>query len=272
MKTPAKSLFLMICVLPLALFNISCATNKISEHPGLISGSPRGYIDFYAATPFGMWMRDLEEGPTTCGSWQIRPMMSLEGFKFYKKNNGDFFWIGEVKELTWPGTLSSIIYRPIADNFSAARVPMPVGDHLIHVGMDTTRCSPPPDVMEKIEAGDEKYNTWWITEVPVYRDRITLVQIHAQKEEDAFRVYLFKAPVALPVPENEEKFGPNPKAYPEYLELLQDPFWGFRWYAAKRLRFVGNETTIPVIKDRLRVETHKDVRNELEKALEKLGG
>jgi HEAT repeat protein len=63
---------------------------------------------------------------------------------------------------------------------------------------------------------------------------------------------------------------PDPNSYDALVKMLQDEGWGFRWYAARRIRYIGNKSTVPIIEKRLKTEEHKDVRNELEKALKKL--
>lgn len=266
-----KRLFVLASIVSLISFGCSGMGTgvKVVKHPGLDSGKPTGYVEMWVPTVFGMWMKNLEEGPATCDTIHVS-LLDL----------GKDEYLCTTKVPSWPGNLDSIKNRPIADNFSVCRFEMPAGEYEIKLVPDPG-CYP-EGMAQKFKSGGYAAPGMTSTTytVPAYRDKI-LVEANAvnlfmldfwYKDDEAFSVAWAPDPtVLLPVPEKPLKIDPYPIYYDSYIKLLEDPHWGFRWYAAKRLRFIGNESTVPIIEERLKVEEHKDVRNELEKALKKLG-
>lgn len=266
---PRRSLVLAAV---LSLFIFGCmppgGVKKVVVYPGLeSSGKLIGYLEVWVPTSFGMWMKDLEEGPSTCDT-----------FRIWAGGMGDDEYLGITKVLAWPGTLGNIKYRPIADNFSVTRFPMPVGRHDLYVAAGI-ECYP-SDIQNKFATGayggpgyvGTSYSVpVFPMEVDVPPNAIRLYKLALMREEDEFIVSQQWSDTLLPVPENPKKMDPDPNSYSALVRMLDDGDWGFRWYAAKRLRFIGDRSTVPIIQEHLKVETHKDVRNELEKALEKLG-
>jgi hypothetical protein len=240
--------------------------HKVAEYPGLESAQSIGYLEIWAPTSFGMWMKDLEEGPSTCDT-----------FRVWKSGMDEGDYLGITKVLEWPGTLGSLKYRPIADNFSVTRFAMPAGKHELFISAGLICYS--HDEEEKFLTGGyavpgasgKVYSLpVFPMEVEVEPDAIRLYKVGLQRDEGKFIIRQQWTDTLLPVPENPKKMDPDPQSYLALVRMLEDEGWGFRWYAAKRIRYVGNKSTIPIIEERLRAETHKDVRNELEKALEKL--
>jgi hypothetical protein len=240
---------------------------KVVKHPSLGSGKPSGYVEMWVPTVFGMWMKNLEEGPATCDTIHV----SIDEL-------GEGEYLCTTKVPSWPGNLDSIKNRPIADNFSVCRFEIPAGQYEIKL-VPGTDCYP-EEMKQKFLSGgyavpgmiSRTYS------VPVYRDSM-LIEANAvnvfrlmfwAKDGEADALAL-RSDVVLPLPEKPLKIDPYPVYYDALVKMLEDENWGFRWYAAKRIRFIGNRSTIPIIKERLNVEEHKDVRNELEKALQKLG-
>jgi hypothetical protein len=242
--------------------------HKVVKHPGLDSGEPVGYIELWAPTSFGMWMKDLEEGPTACDTYYVRQSGMEKGEL-----------LGITKVLEWPGTLGSLKNRPIADNFSATRFAMPAGKHKLFIAAGQI-CYPYDMDDELVKGGyavpggvsGKVYSLpLYPIDVEVEPDAIRLYKVALRKDEEGFYISLQWSDTLLPVPENQKKLDPDPNSYDALVDMLDDDDWGFRWYAAKRIRFIGGSSTVPIIQERLKVEEHKDVRNELEKALKKLG-
>lgn len=244
---------------------------KIYEHPELSPGTPVGYVDFWVATSFGMWMKDLKEGPTVCDGWNMFPLMeSVKGEPLYKNEHGYPMRIGSMKQLTWPGTLGGIKYRPIADNFSGIRIAMPAGEKAVGISYDTNICPLPDNVAARVKAKEPGWSTYSEFKIPVTANRITVVQLHFQNEGDRLGLYAWQGPATLPAPKDIKKLSPDPNAYAEYIQFLDSPVWGMRWYAARRLGFIENRAAIAILQEKLKTEKHQDVRTELAKAIDRL--
>ena len=242
--------------------------SKIHDHPELKKGDPRGYVEFWVATSFGMWMRDLEEGPTTCDGWDIVPLQNGKNATPYPNVDDVPIRIGTMKQLTWPEGIS-MKYRPIADNFSGIRIPMPVGEQNVMILYDKVNCPLPTKVAARVKAGEPGWKTYLVGVLPIEENRVT-VGLDIRNEGDRLGVYAWLAPATLPVANAPMSFNPDLNVYSEYLKYLKSPDWGFRWYAARRLGMIHNKSAIPILKTMLDTEEHKDVRNEIEKAIKKL--
>jgi hypothetical protein len=264
-----KKLFVLAAILSFSAF--SCAPpgtiHKVVKHPELEPSKPVGYVEMWMPTSFGMWLKDLEEGPSTCGSFRAR----ISGL-----DEGDYLCITDLP--SWPGGgLSSMKYRALADNFSVCRFALPAGEHELFVvaGLD---CYPPDERSKFTRKGYTSLGvSGTVYTLPVYPmdvevepDAIRLYQLALRRREGDLKIIINWSDVLLPVPEEPLSLDPDSGSYNALVEMLQDEGWGFRWYAARRIRYIGNESTLPVIEERLKVEEHKDVRNELEKALKKL--
>lgn len=264
-----KRLLLAVTTLSLALFGCSSmgTGTKIVRHPDLSSRKPSGYVEIWVPTVFGMWMKNLEEGPATCDTIYV----SIAGL-------GAKEYLCTTAVPSWPGNLDSIKNRPIADNFSVCRFEMPAGEHEIQL-VPSTACYPDEMKQGFLTGGYAAPGMISRTySVPVYpdtmlveKDAVNVFQLDFWLKEGKAYAMAIRCDVTLPVPEKPLKIDPYPVYYQSLIKMLEDPHWGFRWYAAKRIRFIGNASTIPIVQERLKVEEHKDVRSELEKALEKLG-
>jgi hypothetical protein len=244
---------------------------KVYEHPGITGGTPVGYVDLWVATSFGMWMKDLEEGPTSCDGWNIYAVEVVgDARDFIDNEHGYPMRVGSMKQLTWPGTLGSIKYRPIADNFSGFRIPLPAGKVPLAVAYDTNLCPLPDDVAARVKANEPGWSTLKFIDLPVEAGRIQVVQLSLVNHGDRLALYTLLEPTTLPLPKEIDKLSPDPGAYNEYVKFLDSPAWGMRWYGARRLGFIENKAAIPILREKMRSEEHKDVLNELGKAIERL--
>lgn len=263
---------LIVLAAVLSLISLGCAPpgtiHKVVNYPGLESAKPVGYVEMWVPTSFGMWLKDLKEGPSTCGSFRAR----ISGL-----DTGDFLCITDLP--SWPGGgLSSLKYRALADNFSVCRFALPAGEHELFVvaGLDCY----PEDERAKFDksgyvaapgvAGTVYTLPVYPMDVEVKPDAIKLYQLALRRRDGELKIVINWSDTLLPVPEEPMSLDPDPGSYDALMKMLQDEGWGFRWYAARRLRYIGNQSTIPVIEERLKIEEHQDVRNELEKALKKL--
>lgn len=243
--------------------------SKIHDHPELKPGVPKGYAEFWVATSFGMWLKDLEEGPTTCDGWDFLPLQNNEKATPYPDIDGLPVRIGAMKQLAWPGNIS-LKYRPIADNFSGIRIPMPAGDQNIMISYNTAACPLPDEVAARVKTGEPGWRTYFVGTIPIEENRITVVRLDIRNEGDRLAIHPWVGSTTLPVPDDRDSFDPDPNALAEYLMLLNSPDWGFRWYVARRLGLLGNREAVPALETALTIEEHKDVRNELEKAIRQL--
>lgn len=256
----------------ISFFIFGCApsgtTHKVVMHPELESDKSIGYVEMWVPTSFGMWLKDLEEGPSTCGSFRAR----ISGL-----DAGEFLCITDLP--SWPGGgLSSLKYRALADNFSVCRFAVPAGENELFVvaGLD---CYPEDERAKFDKSGyvAAPGATGTVYTLPVYPmdvevepDAIKLYQLALRRRNGDLIIVSNWSDTLLPVPEDPLSLDPDPGSYGALVEMLQDEGWGFRWYAARRLRYIGNQSTIPIIEEQLKIETHQDVRNELEKAIEEL--
>jgi len=253
-----------------SLFTIGCmpagSIKKVVKYPGLESAQSIGYIEMWAPTSFGMWMKDLEEGPSACDTYHV-----------WKSGMEKGDYLGITKVLEWPGTLGSLKNRPIADNFSVTRFAMPAGKHELYIAAGQI-CYPYDMDNELVTGGyavpgahGKVYSLpIYPIEVEVEPNAIKLYKVALRRDDKGFFISQQWSDTLLPVPANPKKMDPDPNSYNALVDMLDDEGWGFRWYAAKRIRFIGNTSTVPLVRERLKVEAHKDVRNELEKALQKL--
>ena len=69
-----KRLFVLAAVF--SLFTFSCAPpgtiHKVVKYPELESAKSVGYVEMWVPTSFGMWLKDLKEGPSACGYFRAR--------------------------------------------------------------------------------------------------------------------------------------------------------------------------------------------------------
>lgn len=265
-----KRLFVLAAIF--SLFTFSCAPpgtiHKVVKYPELESAKSVGYVEMWVPTSFGMWLKDLKEGPSACGYFRAR---------ISKLDAGDFLCITDLP--SWPGGgLSSLKYRALADNFSVCRFALPAGEHELFV-VAGLNCYPEDERAKFDKSGYAAPGvTGTVYTLPVYPmdvevepDAITLYQLALRRRDNELKIVINWSDTLLPVPEEPLSLDPDPGSYNALVEMLQDEGWGFRWYAARRLRYIGNQSTIPVVEERLKIEEHQDVRDELEKALKKLG-
>jgi hypothetical protein len=218
-----------------------------------------------------MWMKDLEVGPTTCDNIEVdAPEMEKDEV------------LCVVKELAWPSLaghvgLSSLKYRPIADNFSACRFPMPEGKHTVWIRPGLS-CYP-EGFLDKFKAGGyavpgmlvTQYKTpVFISELDIKPGRLHNYLLHVALDGEEVRFYMDEANTTLPIPTRPDMADPDPASFSDLVKMLDAKIWGFRWYAARRLGFLENQAAIPLLEKKLENEKHKDVSNELQKALERL--
>jgi hypothetical protein len=250
---------------------LTACGSKIVRYPQLDMSSPHGHVELFAATTFGMWLRNLEEGPAT---W---PRFGVTHDAILKDRN--YLCATDVPQ--WPGKgLGSLGNRPIADNFSVCRFPMPLGKHRLYIAalsesLDTTRLSVDPNtgqfkpVRESVDVGPGKFSGSTEIEIEVKPGRLTVLRadVRPDGKDTKFTVYI--ANTTLPVPEKPDRFDPDPNSVNELIRLLDSNDWGFRWYAARRLGLLGDHRAEIPLKSALTKEKHADVRNELKKALGK---
>lgn len=259
----------------ISMFLSSCASlvvDNTAPYPGLESASASGYAEMWVPTSFGMWMKDLEEGPTTCDNIEVTaPGMEKDKY------------LCVVKELAWPALaghvgLSSLKYRPIADNFSACRFAIPAGKQTVYIRPGVS-CYP-QEFLDKFRAGAYAVPGMLVTQykTPVFVSKLDIKPgrlhnylLHVSLAGEDVHFYMDEANVTLPIPAQPNLADPDPNAFPELVKMLDAETWGFRWYAARRLGFIKNRAAIPILKKKLQQEKHKDVRNEMLKALERLG-
>ena len=99
---------------------------------------------------------------------------------------------------------------------------------------------------------------------------LAVVQLSLVNHGDRLALYTLLETTTLPLPKEIDKLSPDPGAYNEYVKFLDSPAWGMRWYGARRLGFIENKAAIPILREKMRSEEHKDVLNELGKAIERL--
>ena len=264
-------LYLWLLVFPLISACTSLVVDNSVPHPELESASAIGYVEMWVPTSFGMWLKNLEEGPVTCDNIEIDAPGIAQGKH-----------LCVVKQLAWPALaghvgLSKLKYRPIADNFSACRIAMPAGKHTVYA-RPGLNCYP-ENVVNKFKAGGyavpgmlvKKYKTpVFVIDLEIEPGRLHNFLLHVSLDGDNVRFFADEANTTLPIPNNPNTADPDPASYQDLLKMLEADIWGFRWYAARRLGFLDNQGAIPALRTKLEDERHKDVRNELQKALERL--
>jgi hypothetical protein len=265
-------LFISVFILPFLSSCTSLVVDNSAPYPELQSAPASGYVEMWVPTSFGMWLKDLEQGPTTCDNIEVTaPGMEKDTY------------LCVVQQLSWPAMaghvgLSSLKYRPIADNFSACRFAMPEGKHSVYI-RPGVNCYP-EKFLDKYRAGGyavpgmlvTEYKTpVFVSELDIKSGRLHNYMLHVALAGEDVHFYLDEANVTLPIPPDPTMADPDPNAFSDLVKMLDAEIWGFRWYAARRLGFIGNPAAIPVLKKKLEQEKHKDVRNEMQKALERLG-
>ncbi len=266
--------FNIVYVLVFPVLLSSCSSlivDKSTPYPGLETASETGYVEMWVPTSFGMWMKDLEQGPTNCDNIEI-DALGLEEEEH----------LCMVKELAWPSlpghvALSSLNYRPIADNFSACRFPMPAGKHTV-LARPGIGCYP-ESLLSTFQAGGyaipgsviKQYKLpVFVIDLEIQPERLHSFILKVLIDGDEVRFFATEANTTLPIPANPQAADPDPASFNELVKMLESELWEFRWYAARRLGFIGNKAAIPVLRAKLGEEKHLDVQNELTMALERL--
>jgi hypothetical protein len=182
----------------------------------------------------------------------------------------------------WPGKgLGSLGNRPIADNFSVCRFPMPPGKHRLYIvalseQQETTMLTVDANtgqfksVKGSVDIGPGKFSGSTDIEIDVRPGRVTLLRADVRPADKDVKFHVYRANTTLPVPEKPDRFDPDPNSVNELIKLLDSNDWGMRWYAARRLGMIGDRKAVTPLKNTLNREKHADVRNELRKALEKI--
>jgi hypothetical protein len=263
--------YIAVLTIPLLSSCTSLIVDNTAPFPGIESASAKGYVEMWVPTSFGMWMKDLEEGPTTCDNIEVdAPGMEKDEV------------LCVVKELAWPSLvghvgLSSLKYRPIADNFSACRFAVPEGKHTLWIRPGLSCYS--EGFLNKFKTGGyavpgmlvTNYKTpVFVSDIDIKPGRLHNFLLRVVIDGDDVLFFMTEANTTLPIPPHPQMADPDPAAYPDLVKMLDAEIWGFRWYAARRLGFLENQEAIPLLEKKLENERHKDVRNELQKALERL--
>jgi hypothetical protein len=239
------------------LFLFCSCSKGVLVHPLVKEGEPRGYVEFFVVTGFGLFFKGLEEGEMTCGDWAVA-LSDPAGFVFEELIEKGYYDYTAIP--SWGEDLSSMKYRSIADNFSYCRVGLPLGKNEIIV---IPRClSGKHRTQLKEDIINGKGNI--VLNVPA--NRMILVRLDV-RTNPSLKMSHYIATTTLPVPSRPELVDPDPNAVEDLIRLLDEQDWGFRWYAAKRLGLIGDKRAVYPLQQRLARERHADVRNELEKAL-----
>lgn len=250
---------------------LAACGSKVVRYPQLNMSAPHGYVELFAATVHGLWLKNLEEGPVTWHRFGVTHDAVLK--------DKNFLCATDVPQ--WPGKgLGSLGNRPIADNFSVCRFPMPPGKHHLYINslsesLATTGLAVDANtgqfrqVPVFVDVGPGKFSGTKEIDVEVKPGRVTVLRADVRSVGKDMKFHVHNANTTLPIPEKPDRFDPDPNSVNELIKLLDSNDWGFRWYAARRLGLIGDRRAETPLKSALNKEKHADVRNELRKALEK---